>query len=271
VERTPSGSGVSEARSQDSDAARIARLETELDEARASLARALAARQNTYLTSDLVGLAAEELRSPATVVSGYLQLLIDGDAGQLGPNQQHMLESAVFHTRRMTDLVDDLVTITQLPAQHHALGMVDLADIVRGRVQQATSLAVSRRVRLEMRLGARCSVVGDGATLGRAVDCLLEHAIMFSPPKCSVVCAVHAVSDGIAIEVSDQGMALDARSLDALLDGRAPTNISDARALLAPRLGLLMVRLIAEAHRGRAEAQVDVARTTLRIVLPAGP
>ncbi len=257
-----------EARPSRADSARVARLEAELAETRASLAHALSARQSAHVTSDLVGLAAEELRPPATAVSGYLQLLIDGAAGPLDPHQQHMLQCAVFHTRRMTDVVDDLVTITQLPTRHRNLTGVDVADIVKARVRSATSLAVSRRVRLQLGLAACPDVAGDDATIGRAVDCLLEHAIMFSPPESSVECAVRPAPDGVVIEVADHGMALDARSLDALLDGRAPTNISDARALLAPRLGLLMVRMIAEAHGGRAEAQADVRQTTLRIVLP---
>lgn len=259
---------MSEARPSRAESARVARLEAELAETRASLAHALSERQSAHATADLVGLAAEELRPPATAVSGYLQLLIDGAAGPLDPHQQHMLQCAVFHTRRMTDVVDDLVTITQLPARHRNLAVVDVTAIVKARVQGATSLAVSRGVRLQLGLAECRDVVGDDATIGRAVDCLLEHAIMFSPPDSSVVCAVRPVPDGVAIEVADHGMALDARSLDALLDGRAPANISDARALLAPRLGLLMVRMIAEAHGGRAEAHADGHQTILRIVLP---
>lgn len=264
----PFGSMAPGGRATRADADRIVRLEAELAEARASLAHAIAIRQSANLSADLVRLAAEELRAPATAVSGYLELLIDGDGGPPGSGQQHMLECAVFHTRRLTDLVDDLVTITQLPSSYRHLTAIELPGIVKARVQRATRFAVSRRVRLVTALAACPDVNGDGATIGRAVDCLLEHAIMFSPPQCAVSCAVRPVADGAAIEVSDHGMSLDSSTLEALLDGRAPANIGDARALLAPRLGLLMVRMIAEAHGGRAEAHADGRQTTLRIVLP---
>lgn len=251
------------------DDQRIADLEAELAEARATLARAVDARHRAGITTDLVSVAAAELRAPATAVSGYLQLMVDGDLGPLDAEQQHMLECAVFHTRRMLELVDDLVMITQLPTSHRSIAQLDVRELVRLRAQDASARALARQVRLELRLAACPQVVGDGAAIGRAVDCLLEQAIMFSPPAASVVCAVHGTSEGVAIEVSDHGMTPDPDALNALMDGRDPGAASDPRTLLASRLGLVMVRMVAEAHGGRADALADPLGTTVRMVLPA--
>jgi len=259
------------AAARDADqAAQIARLEAELADARATLQRAVAARREAGVGTDLVSVAAAELRAPATAVSGYLQLMVDGEVGPLDPDQQHMLECALFHTRRMLELVDDLVMITGLPSSHRSITELDLRELVRLRAQDAAARALARRVRLELRLADCPQIVGDGATISRAVDCLLEQAIMFSPPTSAVVCAVHGIAGGVAIEVSDQGMSPDPQALDALMDGRDPGAADDPRTLLASRLGLVMVRMVAEAHGGRADAVADRRRTTVRMVLPAG-
>jgi signal transduction histidine kinase len=247
----------------------VTRLEAELAGARATLAEALAARERAGITTDLVSVAAEELRAPATAVSGYLQLMVDGEIGTLAPDQQHMLECAVFHTRRMLELVDDLVMITGLPTGHRQVAKLDVRELVRLRAQDASTRALARQVRLELRLAECPQVVGDRATIGRAVDCLLEQAIMFSPPTASVVCAVHGTSEIVTIEVSDQGMSPDPEALNALMDGRDPGAASDPRTLLASRLGLVMVRMVAEANGGRADAVAEPRRTTVRMVLPA--
>jgi len=253
------------------DDARIADLEAELADARARLAHAAAARRRPGVTTDLVSVAAEELRAPATAVSGYLQLMVDGELGPLDADQQHMLECAVFHTRRMLELVDDLVMITQLPTNHRSVVELDIRELVRLRAHDASARALARQVRLELLLAECPRVVGDGAAVGRAVDCLLEQAIMFSPPTASVVCAVHGTAEGVAIEVTDQGMTPDPDALNAIMDGRDPGAASDPRTLLASRLGLVMVRMVAEAHGGRADARADQHRTTVRMVLPARP
>ncbi len=251
------------------DSARIARLEAELADAQATLARALAVRRSAGAATDLVSVAAEELRAPATAVSGYLQLMVDGEVGPLDSEQQHMLECALFHTRRMLELVDDLVMITQLQATHRSIAELDVRELVRLRAQDASARALARQVRLELRLAECPQVVGDTATISRAVDCLLEQAIMFSPPTTSVICAVHGTSEGVVIEVSDRGMTPDPEALNALMDGRDPGAASDPRTLLASRLGLVMVRMVAEAHGGHADALAEARQTTVRMVLPA--
>ncbi len=251
------------------DPALLTRLQAELADTRATLARAVAAGERAGVTTDLVSVAADELRAPATAVSGYLQLMVDGEIGPLAPDQQHMLECALFHTRRMLELVDDLVMVTALPTGDRSFAKLDVRELVRLRAQDASARALARQVRLELRLAECPQVAGDGATIGRAVDCLLEQAIMFSPPAASVVCAVHGTADGVAIEVSDQGLSPDPAALNALMDGRDPGAASDPRTLLASRLGLVMVRMVAEANGGHADAVAEPRRTTVRMVLPA--
>lgn len=250
--------------------AQRARFDAELADARATVAEARAARARAGAATDLVSVAAEELRAPATAVSGYLQLMVDGEIGPLAPDQQHMLECALFHTRRMLELVDDLVMVTTLPTGRNGIAKLDVRELVRLRAQDASARALARQVRLELRLAECPDIVADGATIARAVDCLIEQAIMFSPPTASVVCAVHGTDQGVAIEVSDQGMSPDPEALDALMDGRDPGATSDPRTLLASRLGLVMVRMVAEANGGHADAVTEPRRTTVRMVLPVG-
>jgi two-component system phosphate regulon sensor histidine kinase PhoR len=249
-------------------AERAARLEAELAAARAALEQAIGEPSGRPLSPDLVSVAAEELRVPATAISGYLQLLLDGEAGPVEPAQQHMLESAVFHTQRMLDLIDDLVMLGALTPTRRRGPRLDICELVRGRALDISPRAVARKVRLDLQLGDCRHVAGDAPVLGRAVECLLEQAIMFSPPSSIVQCRVHELPEGVAIEVADQGISPDLAAFDALMDGRRAGAPDDARTMLASRLGLALVRMVAEAHGGRAEAHAEPPVTTVRMVLP---
>jgi signal transduction histidine kinase len=248
-------------------AARAARLEAELAAARAALDRTAAAPPHR-LTPELVSAAAEELRVPATAISGYLQLLLDGEAGSVDPAQQHMLESVAFHTDRMLDLIDDLVMLGALARTRRRGPRLDVCELVRGRARSISPRAVARQVRLDLQFGECRHVAGDAPVLGRAIDCLFEQAILFSPPASIVRCQVHELPDGVAIEVADEGMSPDLAAFDALMDGRHSGAPDDARTMLASRLGLALVRMVAEAHGGRAEAKASPSLTTVRMVLP---
>ncbi len=250
------------------DVVRVARLETEVAAARAALDRAAVLVPAGDLPRDLLRVAADELRTPATAISGYLQLMLQGNAGPLEPELEHMLECAVFHTRRMIEMVDDLVLIGNLSGRPARYATVDIAGLVRGRVLDASARAVARQVRIELRLDECPPVRADAPILGRALECLLDQAITFSPQSATVVCALSSVAGEAVVEVSDEDITPDAASLDALLDGRRPEAPDDPRTLLASRLGLALVRMVCEAHGGRAEAVAGTGQTTVRMVLP---
>ena len=249
-------------------AARAARLEAELAAARAALDRTIGRPLPPRLSPELVSAAAEELRVPATAISGYLQLLLDGEAGPVEPTQQHMIESAAFHTERMLDLIDDLVMLGALAPLRRRGPRLDVCELVRGRARSMSPRMVARQVRLDLQLGECRHVAGDAPVLGRAVDCLLEQAILFSPPSSVVRCRVQELPDGVAIEVADQGISPDLAAFNALMDGQRADAPDDARTMLASRLGLALVRMVAEAHGGRAEAKSDPPLTMVRMVLP---
>lgn len=251
------------------DAARAARIVAEYARARAALARSAIVATVGGVPRDLVRLAADELRVPATAIGGYLQLILEGTAGPLEPEQEHMIASAVFHAGRMVELVDDLVVIGNLTGRPARFAALDIGELVRGRARAASARAVARQVRLELRLGDCPPIHGDPALLGRALDCLFDHAITFSPPAQTVVCGTAAGPAGVVIEVTDTGVDPGGEALAALLAGHAPGVPDDARTLLASRLGLAMVRMVCEAHGGRAEVDGADGCTTLRMVLPA--
>jgi signal transduction histidine kinase len=250
------------------DVVRVARLEAEVAAARAALERAAVLEPAGDVPRDLLRVAADELRTPATAISGYLELMLHGNAGPLEPELEHMLECAVYHTRRMIEMVDDLVLIGNLTGRPTRYSTVDIASLVRGRALDAAGRAVARQVRLDLRLADCPPVRGDAAILGRALECLLDQAITFSPPSSTVVCALSSVAGEAVVEVSDDDATPDTASLDALLDGRRPATPDDPRTLLASRLGLALVRMVCQAHGGRAEAVAGSGQTTVRMVLP---
>ena len=81
---------------------------------------------------DLLLLASEELRGPLTSVSGYLQVLLDGEVGGLDPGQERVAEIAARNAGRMERLLDSLIVVqtwiyTNLASQRDAIDAVEKA------------------------------------------------------------------------------------------------------------------------------------------------
>jgi signal transduction histidine kinase len=220
---------------------------------------------------ELLVLASEELRGPLTSVSGYLQVLMDGEVGELGAGQRRVAAIAARNAERMERLVDDLIVVAQLRAGAPGSDPLDLGALVRDRVRSAAGAAEARGVLLGAGSEPCPPVAGDVISLGQAVDYLLEHAIGFSVPGGAVEALACAAGPGeVAVEIRDEGIPLEPAEVADLFAGRtAPAN-AGPRRMLGSRLGLYLVRMVAEAHGGRAEAErADDGGTRLRMVLPA--
>jgi len=220
---------------------------------------------------DLLVLASEELRGPLTSVSGYLQVLLDGEVGELGPGQHRVASIAARNAERLERLVDDLIVVAQLQAGAPAGDPLDLGALVRERVRGAAGSAEARGVLLGAGSEPCPRVAGDVISLGQAVDYLLQYAIGFSMPGGAVEALACAAGPGeVAVEVRDQGIPLDPAEVGELFAGRTAPASAGPRGMLGSRLGLYLVRMVAEAHGGRAEAECgDDGGTRLRMVLPA--
>ena len=64
--------------------------------------------------SDFMATTSHELRTPLTSIAGYLELLEDGDYGQLSPPQTRVLAVISRNVERLRSLIDDLLLLNRL-------------------------------------------------------------------------------------------------------------------------------------------------------------
>jgi two-component system, OmpR family, phosphate regulon sensor histidine kinase PhoR len=237
-----------------------------------SQARAEAADVASATARDLLVLASEELRGPLTSVSGYLQVLLDGEVGDLTEGQERIAAIAVRNAERLERLVDDLIVVAQ--AHGNASTVRDRVDIVRlvhERTRESVRRASERGVSLECHCQDVTPIPADLAGLAQMIDYMLDSALTFSEADGTIRLSVLAGAESVVIEVNDAGMGWAPEDLPALFDGRAVRGSASVRAMLGSRLGLFLVRAVAEAHGGRVEAESDEATgNTVRAILPKG-
>lgn len=228
--------------------------------------------------SDMIATVNHEMRTPLTSLSGYLELVLDGEAGEIPPAAIAMLRIAEGSANRLHGLLEDMIMLTRLEAAGapREAAPVRLDEVVRRAVEAARPRAASRDVRIDIESPA-VTVPGDAAQLERAIGNLLDNAIKFTPPAGSVRIVVdpgarvHG-SPAVMVAVADTGMGVPADDLPHLF-GRffRASNARDA-AVPGSGLGLAIVRGVVEAHGGSVSAESVLGEgTTVRITLPASP
>ena len=138
-----------------------------------------------------------ELRTPVTVVCGYIRMVLKEHGGPLTDKQKKMLQEAERSCERISALVAEMSDLGKLESREATVGRqdVDLGALV---AELATDMheGEDRGVRLDVRVPTRSIVVtGDRARLSAAITTLL-HAALRERGEPGVIVAECSVLDG---------------------------------------------------------------------------
>lgn len=121
----------------------------------------------------LLSLAVHEFRTPVTVVSGYLRMLLRERAGPLADKQRKLLEEAEKSCGRLSALIGEMSELGQLldGRQSLAMGSADLGEMLKAMQSPATEEGQSA-----VRIGTiadRLVAGGDPSRLKRAIEAIV--------------------------------------------------------------------------------------------------
>src|SRR5690606_32976769 len=126
---------------------------------------------------DFVANVSHELRTPLTVVHGYLDMLDPEDFPDWGP----MLAEMQKQSQRMTQLVEDLLTLSRLESRDSLPGeVVAMAPVLATLRREAEACSKGRHV-VEVRDLAGCDLLGSGRELHSACSNLVTNAVRYTP------------------------------------------------------------------------------------------
>jgi signal transduction histidine kinase len=248
-------------RSARAEAESIQRLLTEQNERLRELDR---------MKDEFVSLVSHELRTPLTSIRGYLELLLD-DERELTPEQQRFLGIIDRNSRRLLDLVGDLLFLAQVDAGKLAIETeeVDLEHLVRDCIETSTPLAESREITLVAATTALPTLVGDRARLSQVLDNLVSNALKFTPAGGRVTVVLQAEGDHAVLEVLDNGIGVPAAEQPELFKRFFRSSRASEDAVPGTGLGLAITKTIVERHGGRIAIQSEENKgTAVRVELP---
>jgi PAS domain S-box-containing protein len=232
------------------------------------------------LKDEFVALVSHELRTPLTSIRGYLELVLDGEAGDVTDDQRQFLGIVERNANRLLDLVGDLLFLAQIEAGKLSLevGAVDLAAVAAESVETARPLAEDKEITLTLATSPVPLLAGDGARLAQLLDNLVSNAIKFTPESGRVDVRASSSRGNAILEVRDTGMGIPAEEQEHVFERFFRTSRATEQAIQGTGLGLAISKAIVHAHGGRitlasSEGEGATFHVTLpiRAVQPAAP
>lgn len=198
----------------------------------------------------LLGEVAHEMRTPLTVIDGYVEGMIDG----VLPADVATLSLLSGETRRLRRLSDDLTALSR--AQEGRLELtpqpVDLREVVRDAAERLRPQTEDAGIDLRIEPGEQpLTVMADADRIAQVVTNLVGNAIRATPPGGHVTLRTGTAEGQARLEVTDSGEGLEAGHLERVFERfyRVPGR-RHAESPSGSGVGLTIAREIARGHRG---------------------
>ncbi|HTP45768.1 MAG TPA: phosphate regulon sensor histidine kinase PhoR [Casimicrobiaceae bacterium] len=208
------------------------------------------------LRRDFIANVSHELKTPLTVLGGFLETLSDL---QLDERQrQRYLALMQEQTQNMQRLVDDLLTLSALESEHSVHQETEFA-IVPLLLQASADAKALSGGRHEITLSIRdaANVIGGRDELASAFGNLVSNAVRYTPDGGRIALDWRVTAEGGEFTVADTGIGISAEHIPRLTERFYRVDRSRSRATGGTGLGLAIVKHVLIRHQ--AELAIDSA------------
>jgi len=212
---------------------------------------------------DFVANVSHELKTPLTVLSGFLETVEEFDLEK--HDRDRYLQMMQVQTGRMKTLVEDLLTLAKIegnpePPSTQPIGM---SQIMQRLQLDAEGLSQGRHQILIEKMSDK-DLLGDESELYSAFSNLVSNAVRYTPSGGQVHVVWRDSEDGgVELAVTDTGAGISEEHLPRLTERFYRVDRSRSRDTGGTGLGLAIVKHVANRHQGdlKISSQVGVGST----------
>jgi PAS domain S-box-containing protein len=204
---------------------------------------------------EFISIASHEIKTPLTIIKGYLQLLNQKSANNNYKDFPKYMSVLTREVNKLTDLLNVMLDISRIETNKFKLNIkeIDIVDHTKKSVLSVEPMLKGRTIKFETEL-TDYMIEADPNRINQVTMNLLTNAIKHSPRKGEIIVNVMELKDGIKISVQDFGKGIHEEKLDKIFTkffqiDKAKGNIEGLG------LGLFISKEIVKAHHG----QIDVA------------
>jgi signal transduction histidine kinase len=231
-------------------------------------------REMDRMKANFISMVTHELRSPLNAINGYLDLALEGVAGELNERLHEFVRRARSSSEHLTSLVDDLLFISRADAGQFRLnrGQAHLGAIIQGAIEEVELLAADAKVKLVVQLAPELPAFsGDEGRLKQVVRNLLTNAIKFTPEGGQVTISGGVRGNQIEVAVHDTGRGIPPEHLPRIFE-RFYQVARGQGARGGQGLGLAIVKTIVERHQGSVSVESCPGEgSTFTVSIPLHP
>ena len=205
--------------------------------------------------SEFISIASHQLRTPLTVIKGYLSMLRDGNFGKLSRPQADSLQRVYESNERLIRLVENLLNISRIESGRLQpdYQVLRIEDLVGSVVEELKTAAKRKEIKLTFRKPSkRLAVVTiDEEKIRQAIMNLIDNAIKYTFRGGKVKVSVSKEGDYVKFCVADSGLGVSQAELPNLFKKFSRGTKTPLLNTEGTGLGLYVAKQMVDLHKGK--------------------
>ena len=205
------------------------------------------------MKTEFISTVSHELRTPLTAIRGYVELMLDGDVGEVTGEQQELLELVQHSTVRLSNLINDLLDVEKIEQGRMSMQQepVDVGPLLDQVVRTFRITADEKGLDLNLQITSPLRpVAADQDRLMQVFSNLVSNAIKYTKEGFVTVSA-HVEGPHLVVTVSDTGIGIASDHIPNLFGKFYRVDNQYTREVGGTGLGLAITQAIVERHGGR--------------------
>src|SRR5688572_20123027 len=201
------------------------------------------------LRRDLIANISHDIRTPISIIHGYIETLIMKQGSLDAQKQQEYLQTIMKSTERLKRSMTDLFELSKLDSRQITLTiqLFFLLDLLQDLNRKYKLLAQERNIALETELPSKMPLVcADIALIERVLQNLIDNAFNYTPEKGKVKIKMEERSNKVNISVINTGPGIASEELPKIFDRYYKVEKNNSNR--GTGLGLAIVKNILEIH-----------------------
>ncbi|MFH1789689.1 MAG: ATP-binding protein [bacterium] len=208
--------------------------------------------------TEFLSIASHQLRTPLSIIKGYIELIQDGVYGKISKSLKQILVNMDVSNEHLAQLVDNFLDISRIEQRRTRFDFkaVDLEKIVSGVVNELKDRAISKGLKLEWKFSKKSfrKIWADDEKIRHVVFNFVDNAIKYAE-KGVITITLNKENNGLVVRIKDMGIGFgkvdEANFFQKFYRGQNVSGIN----VTGTGLGLYVCRKFIESHKGKIWAR----------------
>ncbi len=215
-------------------------------------------KQLDQAKSEFVSIASHQLRTPLTIIKGYVSMLLDGNFGNLTNKKKLVIEKVFESNERLIRIVENLLDVSRIESGKMLFNFQKkyIQDIVISVINEFSNIVIEKNIKLICKKPVKLlpKITMDVEKIRQVILNLVDNAIKYSDSE-KIVINLTIKNKKVIFCIKDHGIGIKKEDMPSLFE---KLRRGTGAALVCTEgigLGLYVAKQIIIGHKGKIWAE----------------